>query len=162
MTARVRRVVTGHDPDGRAVVEIDQTEEFVRRREHVAARVLWTTDSLPADNSISGDAATQDIARPGPGSSETVFRMIEFEPGNASFVHRTSTLDYAVIIDGEIDMEVDGGESVHLRAGDVVVQRGTTHGWFNRGTAPCRIVFVLMSANPVEIGGQTLDESIPR
>jgi quercetin dioxygenase-like cupin family protein len=160
MAASVRRVVTGHEPDGRAVVKIDQTEELVQRREHVAARVLWTTDSVAIDNSADGDAARQDIGLTIPGG--TVFRMIQFAPGNPAFVHRTSSLDYAVIIDGEIDMEVDDGESVHLKAGDVVIQRGTTHGWFNRGTEPCRIVFVLISASPVEIGGRILDESIPR
>jgi quercetin dioxygenase-like cupin family protein len=159
MAAKVRRVVTGHDPDGRAVVKIDQTEEFVQRRQHVAARVLWTTDSIHVDNSIGGDGARQDIGLTIPGG--TVFRMIQFEPGNPSFVHRTSSLDYAVIIDGEIEMELDAGESVHLEAGDVVVQRGTTHGWFNRGTEPCRVVFVLISASPVEIDGRVLDESIP-
>jgi quercetin dioxygenase-like cupin family protein len=142
------------------VVKIDETEEFVQRREHVAARVLWTTDSGLIDNSVDGDAARQDIGLTIPGG--TVFRIIQFEPGNPSFVHRTSSLDYAVIIDGEVDMQVDEGESVHLAAGDVVVQRGTTHGWFNRGTEPCRIVFVLLSAEPVEIAGRVLDESIPR
>ncbi len=159
MGATVRRVVTGHDPDGRAVVKIDNIEDLVQRREHVAARVLWTSQSIPVDNSGDADAARQDFGLTIGGG--TVFRVVQFEPGNPSFVHRTSTLDYAVVIQGEIDMELSEGESVHLKRGNVVVQRGTIHGWFNRGTEPCRIAFVLISAEPVRVGGPVLEESIP-
>jgi quercetin dioxygenase-like cupin family protein len=69
--------------------------------------------------------------------------------------HRTDSIDYAVVISGELDMEID--ESVgHLKAGDVLVQRGTIHNWVNRGTEPCVIAFVLIDAKPVEAGGKVL------
>jgi mannose-6-phosphate isomerase-like protein (cupin superfamily) len=69
--------------------------------------------------------------------------------------HRTESVDYAVVLSGEIDMEIDGA-TVHLRQGDVLVQRGTIHNWNNRGTVPCVIAFVLIAAKPVERAGTAL------
>jgi quercetin dioxygenase-like cupin family protein len=77
-----------------------------------------------------------------------VFRIVRYDPGVAPRRHRTSSLDYAVVLSGEIDMELDDKE-VHLKAGDVVVQRGTIHNWANRGTEPCIMAFVLIGAKPV-------------
>ena len=87
----------------------------------------------------------------------TVFRILELQPGNTPRVHRTDSLDYAVIMKGEIDMELETGEITHLKAGDVIVQRGTVHNWINNGTEPCVIAFVLIAAKPVEIGGKVLN-----
>jgi quercetin dioxygenase-like cupin family protein len=88
-------------------------------------------------------------------SNGTVFRVVEFAPGGAPRVHRTDSIDYAVVISGEIDMELDDSV-VHVKAGDVLVQRGTIHNWVNRGSAPCVIAFVLIDAKPVEVGGKVL------
>ena len=71
-------------------------------------------------------------------------------------MHRTDSIDYAVVMSGEIDMELDNGVSVHLKAGDTLVQRGTIHNWMNRGTEPCVIAFILIAAKPVSVAGQTL------
>ncbi len=84
-----------------------------------------------------------------------MFRIVSFGPGVAPRNHRTDSIDYAVVMSGEIDMELDG-TSVHLKAGDVLVQRGTIHNWVNKGTAPCVIAFTLVSAKPVTAGGKTL------
>jgi quercetin dioxygenase-like cupin family protein len=159
MAASVRRIVTGHDHDGRATVKIDQVEELLPRRPHVASRVLWASASIPADNSGEVDVAVQELGLTLP--QGTIFRVVEFEPGNPTFMHRTASVDYAVLMDGEIDMELDEGETVHLRAGDVLVQRGTIHAWVNRSSEPCRIAFVLVSAEPVDVAGHVLGESIP-
>ena len=78
----------------------------------------------------------------------TVFRVVEFSPGVQSRNHRTDSIDYAVVIKGEIDMDIDG-VNVHLKAGDVLVQRGTIHNWINNGTEPCIISFALLDAKPV-------------
>src|ERR1041384_2230281 len=86
----------------------------------------------------------------------TVFRIVEYAPGVAPRNHRTESIDYAVVLAGEIDMELEG-ETVRLRAGDVLVQRGTVHNWVNRGTAPCVIAFVLVAAKPVERNGRKLN-----
>jgi mannose-6-phosphate isomerase-like protein (cupin superfamily) len=156
MPLNVRRVVTGHDADGRAVVKIDETSTNLRssRPGHEAA-VIWTTQGYPVDN--DGDEDTQGGAPSGTIDDGTVFRIIEYGPGVAPRMHRTDTIDYAVVMSGEIDMRLDG-ETVHLRAGDVVVQRGTLHDWVNNGTEPCVIAFVLIGAKPVESsGGQRLE-----
>ena len=85
----------------------------------------------------------------------TIFRVIEFAPGLAARNHRTDSIDYIVVISGEIDMELDDSV-VHLKAGDVMVQRGTIHNWVNRGTAPCVLAVILVDAKSVEVGGNVL------
>jgi quercetin dioxygenase-like cupin family protein len=85
-----------------------------------------------------------------------VFRVVQFNPGVTPRNHRTDSIDYAVVISGEIDMDLDGTE-VHLKAGDVLVQRGTIHNWINRGTEPCVIAFALIHAKPVTAGGKVLN-----
>jgi quercetin dioxygenase-like cupin family protein len=155
MTVKVRRVVTGHDGNGRAVVKIDEvTKNIVSNRPGASASVIWTTDTIPADNSGDADASTKKVATTLPGG--TVFRVIEFSPGVSPRVHRTDSIDYAVVISGEIDMELEKGSEVHLKAGDVLVQRGTLHNWINRGTAPCVMAFVLADAKSAVAGGKTL------
>jgi quercetin dioxygenase-like cupin family protein len=88
----------------------------------------------------------------------TVFRIVEYAPGVSPRVHRTDSIDYAVVMSGEIDMQLDGS-LVHLKAGDVLVQRGTIHNWVNNGTVPCVIAFVLVDAEPVTAGGKVLAAS---
>jgi len=155
MTAKVRRVVTGHDSAGRAVVKIDEiSKNIVANRPGASATVIWTTDSIPADNSGDGDAGLKKVGTTLPGG--TVFRVVEFSPGVSPRVHRTDSIDYAVVVSGEIDMELEKGAEVHLKAGDVLVQRGTVHNWINRGKAPCVIAFALIDAKPVSSGGKVL------
>lgn len=155
VTLQVRRVVTGHDSDGKAVVKFDGiATNVISARPGTSSCVIWTTESFPVDNSGEEDQALRQVGTTL--ANGTVFRIVEFGPGNTPRVHRTDSIDYAVVISGEIDMELDAGESVHLRAGDVLVQRGTIHNWVNRGTEPCRIAFVLIDAKPVEVGGKVL------
>jgi quercetin dioxygenase-like cupin family protein len=82
--------------------------------------------------------------------------VVRYEPGVAPRVHRTDSVDYGVVLAGEIDMELDGA-TVKLKAGDVLVQRGTIHNWVNRSTEPCVIAFVLVDAKPVKAAGKVLD-----
>lgn len=157
MSLQLRRVVTGHDEGGRAVVVIDElATNLAQPRPGLSASVVWTTDTIPADNSGADDGARRKVGTTLPGG--TVFRVIEFMPGNAPRLHRTDSIDYAVVISGEIDMHLEpGGDEVHLKAGDVLVQRGTIHNWVNRGEKPCTIAFVLIDAKPVTVGGRTLN-----
>ncbi len=154
---KVRRVVTGHDANGKAIVLIDQTcTDFVEGRPNGFVRNIWTTDTTPADNDGSEDKG----ARPGRFTmieNGTVFRILHFLPGVAQRVHRTDSIDYLVVMAGEIDMELDDGVEVHLKAGDVMVQRGTVHNWVNRGTEPCTMAVILVHAKPVEAGGKPLE-----
>ena len=115
--------------------------------------VIWSNDTLPANNDGNDDPSGKKIATTIDGGA--VFRVISFAPGVTPRNHRTDSLDYAVVISGEIDMILDD-ETVRLRAGDVMVQRGTVHNWNNNGSVPCVIAFVLISAKPVEIDGKPL------
>ena len=155
MPLQVRRVVTGHDSDGRAIVMIDETVNNPRAgRPGATVHPVWTSEGFPVNNDGSEDAGQRQTGTTL--DDGTVFRVIEFGPGVTPRNHRTDSIDYATVISGEIDMELDGS-SVHLKAGDVLVQRGTIHNWVNRGTAPCVMAFVLVAAKPVTAGGRVLN-----
>jgi quercetin dioxygenase-like cupin family protein len=156
MSLTVRRVVTGHDSKGRAIVTIDEIAKNVAQtRPGANAAVIWTSEGFPVDN--GGDADTSGRKVGTTLENGTVFRVVSFGPGVAPRNHRTDSIDYAVVMAGEIDMELDDGKSVHLKAGDVLVQRGTIHNWVNKGTAPCIIAFTLVAAKPVSAGGKVLN-----
>jgi naringenin degradation protein FdeH len=168
----IRRVVTTIE-DGTAVVLFDGANPHKRLRPQRAtvSRLLWVTDRTPADLKGAADRAAVEIGTaPSPGGS--IFRIVDFPPtppevdrldpgyrqhqlGDAApkkgrpprhpLMHRTRTVDYAIVMAGEIDMLLDETE-VHLKAGDVLVQQGTNHAWVNRGSEPCRIAFVLIDA----------------
>jgi quercetin dioxygenase-like cupin family protein len=157
MTLNVRRVVTGHDANGRAVVRIDEIVRNVSSsRPGQSACVVWTTDSSPANNAGDADESLREVGTTL--ANGTVFRIVEYAPGVSPRVHRTDSIDYAVVMSGEIDMQLDSS-LVHLKAGDVLVQRGTIHNWVNNGTVPCVIAFVLVDAEPVTAGGKVLAAS---
>ena len=154
MALNLRRVLTGHDANGRAVVKIDEvSKNLVSSRPGSTACVVWTTESFPVNNTGDADEGLRKVGTTL--NNGTVFRVVEFAPGVAPRVHRTDSIDYAVVMSGEIDMELDDSV-VHLKAGDVLVQRGTIHNWVNRGTQPCVIAFILIDAKPVEAGGKVL------
>jgi quercetin dioxygenase-like cupin family protein len=137
MALQIRRVITGHDVG----------------RPGATVFPVWATQGFPADNDGQEDAGLQKTGTTL--ANGTIFRVIEFAPGVAPRDHRTDSIDYAAVLSGEIDMELDGS-SVHLKAGDVLVQRGTIHNWSNRGSAPCVIAIVLIAAKSVDAGGKTL------
>jgi mannose-6-phosphate isomerase-like protein (cupin superfamily) len=154
MSLKIRRVVTGHDNQGRAKVLIDeQVGNVISNRPGANSSVIWSSVGFPVDNDGDHDPSRKQIATTI--DNGTVFRIVSFGPGVAPRNHRADSIDYAVVISGEIDMELDVG-SVHLKAGDVLVQRGTTHNWVNKGSAPCVIAFTLVSSKPVTAGGKTL------
>jgi quercetin dioxygenase-like cupin family protein len=154
MSLNIRRVVTGHDDQGRAKVLIDETVKNVAaQRPGALYSVIWSTEGFPVSNDGDDDPSGKKIGTTV--SSGTVFRVVSFGPGVAPRNHRTDSIDYAVVMSGEIDMELDVGQ-VHLKAGDVLVQRGTIHNWVNKGTEPCVIAFTLVSAKSVTAGGKAL------
>ena len=116
--------------------------------------MVWTTQGFPVNNDTSEDTSGNATGTTLAGG--TVFRIVEFGPGNTPRNHRTDSIDYAVVMSGEIDMEMDGS-MVHIKAGDVLVQRGTVHNWINSGTEPCIIAFSLIDAKSVEAGGKKLE-----
>jgi quercetin dioxygenase-like cupin family protein len=163
---RVRRLVTGHDASGEAVIAADEQipgtalAEDEGRTDAVFFQ-LWATHEMPVD---LGDEA---MARQREGSTTTivgsgsgsVLRIGVLGPGTRSPMHRTESLDYGICLEGECEMELDSGETVTVRAGDVVVQRGTNHLWHNRSDQPCRFAWILLDAQAVELAGRRLGAS---
>jgi len=167
----VHRVVTTIDKDGKAVALFDGAVPLETLRSPNPAGDIWVTQSYPIDFNWSEDRAKTKVGLHPP-KNGTVFRVVEFVPTTAKIdsmpmdtmmkvvgadapkrglppkhpmMHRTRTVDYAIILSGEIDMMLDEG-SVHLKAGDVVVQQATNHAWINRSNAPCRVAFILMDS----------------
>jgi len=155
MAIAIRRVITGHDPGGRAVVQIDgDISNASSSRVGVTSCVAWSTQGFPANNDGLHDP-TQAVYQTTLDNG-SIFRVVRYEPGVLPRRHRTDSIDYAVVMSGKIDMEMDDGITTTLNAGDVLVQRGTVHNWNNRYSEDCLIAFVLISAKPVVIKGCSL------
>jgi quercetin dioxygenase-like cupin family protein len=150
----IRRVVTGHDASGVAKVIIDAPATNVRSsRPGSVSRLMWATDGTPPDIAIGEDVEDMGARSLGtaPPAHGTRFTINDIPPGRTGRMHRTETVDYAIVLHGEVDMEMDDS-TVKLKAGDVVIQRGTNHSWVNRGREVARIAFVLIDAKPLGIG----------
>ncbi len=155
MSYTYRRVVTGHDAAGKAIVVREDKRSTKELRPGAHASVVWTTQGFPVNNDDPADGGEQPVR-----TSEidgTVFRIVHYAPGVVPRRHRTDSIDYALVLSGSIDMDLDD-ETVHLEAGDILIQRGTIHNWINRGTEPCVIAFVLIGAKPASAGGKQLSE----
>lgn len=179
MIWRVRRVLTGHDQEGKSTIIADGPAPNVKEMPSfpgLALTDLWETASAPADNDGHTDAAARPVHLEPP-KNGTLFRIVEFPPdstrpqtsdGRAGFkaigaahaqdkhstdpmMHKTSTVDYIVVLKGEIYAVLEKGETL-LRPGDVFVQRGTNHSWSVRGNEPCIIAVVLVNAKAVSAG----------
>ena len=156
MSLQIRRVVTGHNADGRAKVEVDEiAKNVISNRPGASSCVVWSTKGFPVDNDGFQDPTSGSFKTTVEGG--TVFRIVRYAPGVSPRNHRTDSIDYAVVISGEIEMELDDNVVVKLKAGDVLVQRGTIHNWVNRGSEACVIAFVLISAKPVTAAGKPLN-----
>ncbi len=138
---KIRRVVTGHNEKGQSCVKWDSELKTVPGRPGFSQVPLWATKELPAQ-----------LTEEDPGQWEfgttiangSVFRIARYEPGVTKRWHKTDSIDYAVVLQGEIIMQLDDGE-VHLKAGDVIIQRATMHNWENRGQVPCIVAFILIA-----------------
>jgi mannose-6-phosphate isomerase-like protein (cupin superfamily) len=176
MIWRVRRVLTGHDGQGRSTFLADGLAPNVKEMPHfpgLALTDLWETKGAPASNEGDADAADRPVHLEPP-KNGTILRIVEFPPdstrprgsdGSAGFkaigaghaqdkrssdpmMHKTGTVDYIIVLKGEIHAVMETGETL-LRAGDILVQRGTNHSWSVRGNEPCIVAAVLVSAKPV-------------
>ena len=174
MGRKIRRVVTGHDENGVAKVIMDGDATAILERESrpgVTLTNLWQNEKTPAQMERHDDPVDGPLILHPP-KNGAIFRIVQFDPEDPEilktldgvtafaamgaganvvqgarhpFMHRTDTLDYAVILTGEIYMLMDE-EEILLKAGDTVVQQGTNHAWSNRGTEPCQIAFILIDA----------------
>jgi quercetin dioxygenase-like cupin family protein len=160
----IRRIVTGHDAHQVAKVITDgPATNWKSGSPGTVSTLIWSTGSTPADISL-GETIEDLGARmlgTAPPPNGTRFAVIDFPPGNSGRMHRTETVDYVIVIAGEIDMDMDNS-TVRLKAGDVMVQRGTNHAWVNRGTERARLAFVLIDAAPLGIGHPVAGRASPR
>ena len=150
----IRRFVTGHSADNVAKVIMEGPATNAKRPSPAAVSTLiWSTDRTPADISIGEEVEDLGarIIGTAPPANGTRFAVIDFPPGNEPRMHRTETVDYVIVLEGEIEMDMDDS-TVKLKAGDVMVQRGTNHAWANRSTKRARVAFVLIDATPWGIG----------
>jgi quercetin dioxygenase-like cupin family protein len=157
----VRRIVTGHDDKGNSVVIKDSEFETQPIPSGDADfLLLWTAPDLPVDNNDPVDGRERDAGLTLHGGS--VIRIVDMLPGKSSPMHRTNSIDYGIIMTGELELELDNGAVTKLKAGDIVVQRGTIHLWRNPSeTEVCRIVFVLTEATAAVVDGKELEEIHP-
>jgi quercetin dioxygenase-like cupin family protein len=156
----VQRVVTGHDAQGRAVFRSEDISPTRMIPSGDASFLLiWTTETVPADNNDETDGRLRDAGLTL--NHGSVIRIVDMLPGKQSPMHRTNSIDYGIVLEGEIELELDDGAKRTVRHGGIVVQRGTNHLWRNTTDRVCRIAFVLIEAPAYLHDGQPLPEHKP-
>lgn len=156
----VQRVVTGHDADGRAVFKSeDVTPTRMIPSGDASFLLVWTTATVPADNNDETDGRHREAGLTLEGGS--VIRVVDMLPGCESPVHRTNSIDYGIVLEGEIELELDNGAKKTIRQGGIIIQRGTMHLWRNTTDKVCRIAFVLIEAPAYLHNGVPLPEDKP-
>lgn len=160
-SAPVRRIVTGHDAAGRAIIRSDELLPVDPIPSGDAAfSLVWTTAKVPADNNDETEGRLRDAGLTLHQGS--VIRIVDMLPGGESPMHRTSSIDYGIVLTGAVELELDDGAVTTARAGDIIVQRGTIHLRRNRSANEnCRIAFVLIEAKPAVINGIPLPDVQP-
>jgi len=151
---QIRRIVTGHDENGVAKVLIDGPAGNAKfPSPGTVSTLIWCTDTAPAGIPLGTDVEDMGarIIGTSPPANGTRFAVIDFPPGNKPFMHRTESVDYVIVLEGEIESDMDDS-TVRMKAGDIMVQRGTNHAWANRSAVRARVAFVLVDAEPIGIG----------
>ncbi|KAK3941426.1 hypothetical protein QBC46DRAFT_382667 [Diplogelasinospora grovesii] len=164
---QLHRFVTGHNSDGKAIVHSHNDFEWKPYdNNNLAFSVAYTTSEFPpnlnSDADVKAHAAVMEGGQLGLVNPRgTVLRCVDFAPGYACGMHRTQSLDYGIVLEGEVDMVLDSGEVHTMKRGDVAVQRATQHQWVNKSkTDWCRMIFVLQDCKPLEVAGQAMGEDL--
>lgn len=154
-----RRVVTGHDVDGRSVILSDGPVPKSLAIPSAVFHEIWSTTDTPAllRPEEPADPTTRPLRTP-PDPNGTVVRIVDLQPHAASPMHRTESVDYGIVLEGEVHLVLDDGSDTRLGPGDVVVQRGTDHAWENRTDSVTRIAFILIDGK----FGDELRELLPQ
>jgi quercetin dioxygenase-like cupin family protein len=154
----IRRIVTGHNEEGKAIITIDETlEPKVIASGDAAMSTIWTTATVPDDCNDPTDGSIREAGTTLKGGS--VLRVVDMLPGASSPMHRSSSIDYGIVLEGEIELELDEGRVELVQKGEIIVQRGTIHRWRNPSTSQiCRIIFVLIEAKPYRHNGLDLPD----
>ena len=156
----VQRVVTGHDENGRAVFRSeDVTPTRMIPSGDASFLLVWTTATVPADNNDETDGRLRDAGLTLEQGS--VIRIVDMLPGKQSPMHRTNSIDYGIVMEGEIELELEDGAKRTIGQGGIIVQRGTNHLWRNTSDKVCRIAFVLIEAPAYQHNGVPLPEDKP-
>ncbi len=159
--------LTGHDASGQAIVESDRPAVWTPVvNSTMAFNVVYTTSTFPPNMNGNADITAHDkiiqsnqlgLVNP----NGTVARIVDFGPGTEPLMHRTQSLDYGIILEGEVEMILDNGVIRMMGRGDVAVQRGTNHGWRNASkTEWARMFFVLQESEKIQIGEKELEEDL--
>ena len=145
MAFTVRRILTAHDPEGRSIVGTDTVIQSQPGKMQASIDVanVWINETMPPV--LDGADPTKGQGTTTPHPQGTIFRILEIPPGNDTTKHKTDTIDYYVILQGELYMTLDIGE-VLCKEGDVIVQRSTNHGWDNRSGKPAMFAEMLIDA----------------
>ncbi|KAI4176556.1 MAG: hypothetical protein LQ346_007855 [Caloplaca aetnensis] len=167
----VQRHITAHNSDGLAVFHSSTPGDWTTLTPSMAFNVIYTTSTSPPSLQDADDIAKHEeviasgyLGLVNPNGS--VCRMVDFGPSTSEahskpLMHRTESLDYGIVIHGEIECLLDSGEKRVMRPGDVAVQRGTMHAWRNTSSTEwARMVFVLMSCGKVKVGDKELGEDV--
>jgi len=158
--APLRRVITGYTTEGKSVV-VEDAPVLPHTLDGATNETYFTdlfwTDEFPSENGIEFKDLTKEHEKDFFSENGSSLRLLEFPPGGApSPFHRTVTLDYGIVLSGSLTLILDDDKRAVLNAGDVIVQRGTIHGWVNEGTEWARVFFVLLPAKNVQIGDNVL------
>ena len=152
---KIRRIVTTHDKDGKSVIWMDaNATNHKYPNERMISTLLWCTDEEPADYATKEDMGGRMLGTaPPPSGTRCMFSVLQ--PGQVDgpwpHMHHTDSIDYKVIISGEVTMYLDDTKTV-AKAGDVIIGLGTNHAWVNEGTVPCRSMTVLVDGKPKRTG----------
>lgn len=157
----VHRVVTGHDAAGKAVVISNSTVSGVFTPAGTSQLTLiWTSATAPVDNEDDFDGRDRKVDLTLPGGS--VIRVVDMLPGTTAPMHRTSSLDYGIVMSGSIELVLDDDARTLIEAGGIIIQRGTIHAWHNPSAdVIARVAFVLLDAKPVTVDGHPLPDIHP-
>lgn len=150
-----KRYITGHDSNGKAIVQ--QVDDGYWREIQgglASYNEIWQTSTFPVDIKNDDCSKNEKTVLSLSLRNGTVLRMVDRAPGSASAMHRTQSLDYGVVIEGEMEMILDSEETITLRRGDVCIQRGTMHQWRNPTSSWNRMLFVLIDALPLSVGDE--------
>ncbi|KAI0509752.1 hypothetical protein F5B22DRAFT_314668 [Xylaria bambusicola] len=156
--------ITGHNADGKAIIESARSATWKAFENGVMGFNQIYTNEFPADLNDNADIRFHDdkIASGNLGlavKSGTVCRMVDFSPEYVCMLHRTQSLDFGIVVEGEVDLILDDGSSTRMKRGDIAVQRATMHSWRNPSTKDwARMVFVLQDTKPVFVGGKRYGE----
>lgn len=164
---KIQRYITAHNDQGHAIFSdaFDEESKMNANDDGIAFALSYTTKGFPVDMTEDQDLKVyEQYLNSPPGlvvSGGTVLRHVDIPPGTACTMHRTVSLDYGCVLEGEVELLLDSGEKRSMKRGDVAIQRGTMHQWINQSTTEwTRMLFVLQESKPLEVAGEELGERL--